>query len=246
MIFASIKRFFTSHINQANVAKAKAQFQKFKQYTTPNVRAGTKMGTPPLAFGGGGGAVRSAGRIVQAIRNVGQRALGNPLAGRTIGQLGRVIGGRALGTGLFLGALELTAGNTFKPSTIARTIAGAALNPIGAIFGTSFRIGRGAVTGATNIAKDIIPDSFGGFVPEFRGNFYGGATNIQFPPMQTPLGSSFTGGLTGGYGSSFAPSVNVGGGSDITPLILALLGGATGGYLLGRRKKKRYKKKRKR
>lgn len=195
------------------------------------------MGTVPLAGGGLGAGVGLFSKAKSGVSTLFQRMTANPLAGSTIGGVGKRIAGRALGVGLAFEAFQLGRG---KGLTLpdAQKIAAIAINPLAGIAGIGFGGAEQTAQAGFNFLGGIsqnlpqqpfFPSSFGGVTQEF-----------VFPAQQfTPAPSV----------SSGAPSISIGGfggGGGIPPEFLLLLLGAGGaGFALGRRKRKKKRKKKK-
>ena len=198
------------------------------------------------------GAVSLASRAGAGIRNLAQRALGNPLAGGGLrGFMGR-LRGRALGLGIgfetFQVGRSVASGQPIKWLPNFPLLGSFILNPISTGFGFALgageKVSKQAINLAQNIRQPMIPPiTFD--VPEIKG------LPEKFPDVDFQS-SVMTPSPSFAYApSSTAPSLSISGGfggGGIDPAMLALLAGAIGGgYLLGRRKRKRkYKKKRRR
>lgn len=207
-----------------------------------------QMGSLPVGPSGAvGTAARAARGIITGAKNLGQRAMGNPLAGRTVGQFLKQRAGGALGAATFLTAVDIAAKDAISFPDIARTTVAAAFNPIGTIIGTGIRGGKAAAQGTGKLAESIFGPRFTperNFIPDFRPNFdfdYGQPDiNFTVPSFDSPSLP----------GNQFAPSLNLsggvgGGGFDPTALALLLAGAGGLGFVAGRRRRKRKYKKRK-
>jgi len=209
-----------------------------------NIVRGVVAGAPAI-MGTSRGVVGGFRAVGTGASNLASRALGNPLAGRTTGQFAKKIAGQALGTGLFLGAIDIAGNDAISFRNIARSVGAAALNPIGAVIGTGIRAGKGAVKGAADIYGGIVDYGIAPKIPDFNFQpsvnpvFGGGGIPEALPGLSFSAGSaSFSPG---------APSLSVGGAPSVGDFaVLAALAGL-GGYAIGRRKRKRkYKKRRSR
>lgn len=243
----NIKQIFRRGINpsgkRGNVELLKTLVNPARNARSP-VMAGTVPISPASNVVAGAGLARSAGR---AIKSVFQRATGNPLASGGVKGLASRIGGRALGYGLAVEAFQYqrskAKGVPFNPIPNLGSVLAFAVNPIsafgGTIIGGTEKVGKEI----TDIAKERLPQSsvvdFG--QPTF--NFTLPEVPIQAFPSELP--STSFGAPSASYGTSFNPSISVGGGGIPPELLLLLIGGAgLVGYGAGRRRKrKKYKRK---
>jgi len=216
----------------------------------PVVPQGTRIGVVPLSGVGGVGALSGSGRsVANVLRNAFARATGNPYAGKSALGVVTSIGGK------FTGALGATIGAKAIASAITGdeydlfnrgTLLGASGFAVGGVPGLLVGTLIGGSTRGFREAKEIIqaipPAVQGVNIQDMFPTFPQPNFSVQniFPAggEVSPLPSSPLGG--------FAPAVNFsvggGGGLDVTPILLALLGGGALGYGLSRRKKKKKKK----
>lgn len=255
--FANVKKFLSAHVNRKEVARTKALIGRAgsaiktygaggSRFNDPKVRQFFRQaGTAILPAGRIGGATaRGVSRLGSGLRNLGARALGNPLAGRTIPQFLRTRAGQALGVGSFIGAVNVASGGAIGAKTFAQSVLASAINPIGALVGTGIREGRELVNTLAEIPSQVLPRKYPD-VPDFVPEFTGGTNIFNFPEFQTPSVPSFQGSFSSPSASLGAPSVSVGGGGIPPELAILLLGGAGAlGYGLGRRRRRKGKRKR--
>lgn len=197
-------------------------------------------------------ASRAATGFFAKARGIYDQALGNPLAAGGIkgfaGRIfGRSLGGASLATGAAFTKAALTGQEVdITPRRLTYGTIGFALGgPIGSLAGIGLAGGEKAAEELGNIANNLgninIPP------PVVIGGMAGEETREILQALQQ-LGSGYASGFSVGgtpsYGVSVSgPSVNVGGGPDLSGYLLALLGGLGGGLLLARRKRKKKKSK---
>lgn len=202
-------------------------------------------------FGRSTATARAASAGAPVVRSaVGRAATGvlatvkNAFRPTTLSALPKTIGANIIGASLPFIAYDVATSGSIsefgkKLGRQTKEIAALGINPLGALVG----IGKDKTVDVIDWAKNFKPDApvidtrndFAGFnlpEPNQTFNVSTGAPNIVFPES-----------LGGSLGGGFSPSISVGGGPDLTPLLLALLGGGAAGYLLGRKKRKKYKRK---
>jgi len=206
----------------------------------PNVTivAGTFPLSPAGGVATGAGLLRGAGKAAIGLKNVFQRAVANPFAGTTLkGGLAK-IGGRALGAFTALEAFSLSksaiTGMPYNPipsKAKLKDIAAFGINPIGAVAGL---FAGGGIAGTKKFVdifkKPIEPPNIPDYTPE-----------ITTPNQIFNFGSPPSGTVTPSFS---APSFSVstgGGGNEAALFALIAALGLGGGYLLGRKKRKRKK-----
>ena len=181
-------------------------------------------------------------------RTVFSRAIANPMAGRTIPQALKKFGGSTLGFGLAVEAFQFqrsrVTGDKFNPFLNVGSVVAFAVNPIASFAGSLFGGGQKAIRAIENIPIPKVPH-FDVPMPFDAGGDIADALNALGAGV-AQFGSGFSSSIgvpSASFGSSFTPSVNIGGGTDLTPLILALLAGGAIGAGIGRRRKRKKKKK---
>lgn len=241
-------RAFREKLNKSIPTPAQVIERRIKTYP-PNFRASP---IPLMLGAAGAGAI--AARGYSAVKTGAARILANPFAGQTARQAFGSVAVKAAGTlGIAYGVPAIysaTSGEPYKAPSLRR--AGLAAAGSGVV---TFPLAAAAsLAGFTKQygkkAADVVKETY----QEFQEAPPVNITDI-LPYYQTPqepqinfdFGSSgVSSPLPSGVSAAYAPSINVGGvlpSSDMTALILALLGGGALGYIAGRRRKKKKSKK---
>lgn len=264
MVHRSVKRFFSKGYQNVKVVAQRIAKPVQVYYQKSSSRPQPKIVSlvSPIGLAGGGGAVVGAAKgVYGAAKTAVSRITANPFASASTAKQIVAIGagGAAATVGLIVGTRAIysaASGEEFNlPS--ARTIGlsalgGALISPaarlISAAIGFGERSGKKIVQTVNDLGQPQLPPitTIDWQTPPIPYSFNQGDINIAFPDL--------SGGNLGLPSQSFAPSISVapsvqagGMGADITPLLLALLGGGALGYAVGRRRKKKRKyKKRKR
>jgi len=210
----------------------------------------TALGGASSIFGRSTATARAASAGAPVVRSaVGRAATGfistlkNAFRPTTLSALPKTIGANIVGASLPFVAYDVATSGSIsefgrKLGRQAKEIVALGINPLGALVG----IGKDKTVDVIDWAKNFKDEpvttptiDYSGFsLPETSQvfNVSTGAPNVVFPES-----------LGGSLGGGFSPSISVGGGPDMTPLLLALLGGGAAGYLLGKKKRKKYKRK---
>lgn len=238
-------------------ARAKAEITSKNFNPTRGVIGGTLRSiVSPALFGSTGTAARSIGAGAELSAPAVRGAVGRGIAGAvglvknafkpaTLSALPKQLAANVVGASLPFLAYDIASsrslGEGFKKfGGQVQEIAALGINPLGGLIGVGSRKGADVIDWAKNIKEDFaqpeIPNyNFPSFQPAPINLTTGGPeTTLLFPES-----------IGGSLGGGFSPSISVGGGPDVTPLLLALLGGGAAGFIVGRRKKKSKKSKRK-
>lgn len=197
------------------------------------------------------------GTAFRGVRNIYQRALGNPLAGGFKAFGGRVLG-RAVGAGATIEGANLIqssiSGTPYSPAiTSPRKFKGVLGFGLGGITGLAVGTGIGGTKRVVKGARDVFTDVFTGEPPTsspfvtFKDFTSPTIPDLSISPEISSTGSPFPamGGSVALPDISPSISVSAGGGGGIPPELLFLLLAGGAGYLLGRRKRKKKKRKKK-
>lgn len=201
-----------------------------------------------------GGAGRAISAVGKASRAIGGYLRGPASTGAFLSRFPRALGAATLAGVGFAVPYFTAKSDAPAPIKAAAVAGGATLSPFG-IAGSVYGTGKFGVRKAEELmsrfgqSPDFFkhPVTFG--VPRptetsFMRDYQKYLASLAGAVPSMPSMSLSTSPIEIGAPSYAAPSINVGGGPDITPILLALLAGGGAGYLVGRKRKKYKRRKR--
>lgn len=234
------------------VATTLIPFGRVAKFVAGASRIGAEAPLVARATTGAVGNVATKSTFLSKAGGIYERTLGNPLgAGGIKGFAGRVLGRGIGGVSLATGTAFTKSAITGEPVDITpRRLGYGALGfafggPVGSLAGIGLAGAQKVGEGIKGAGHFVDTHPIGPISPYGLGE----GTRDLIGGIGSAI-SDFGSGLIGSNGPSasygiggFSPSVNVGGGTDYSALILALLGGGALGFGLGRRKRKKKKSK---